>query len=78
MHTHCVRVTVASHHKTVQCSEVGSSRGQVIKRTPKRVYQRIIYTSDGQRMNWPPKALQNQLTSEELSKLPTLTAQPHK
>lgn len=29
----------------------------MIKRTPKRVYQRVIHTSDGQRMNWPPKAL---------------------
>ncbi len=31
---------------------------QVIKRTNKREFQQYIDTSDGQRLQWPPKALE--------------------
>ena len=45
---------------------------QVIKRTAKREHQRVIQTSDGQRMHWPPRALKNEISSEQLYQQPSM------
>lgn len=42
----------------VLSAAAGAGAGQVIKRTQKRAIQQYIDTTDGQRMQWPPKALQ--------------------
>jgi hypothetical protein len=45
---------------------------QVIKRTSKREHQRVIQTSDGQRMHWPPRALKNEVSAEQLYQQPSM------
>ena len=49
---------------------------QVIKRTAKREHQRVIQTSDGQRMHWPPRALKNEISSEQLYQQPSMLMPP--